>query len=431
MFVLVRLDLRGFGADLRAHLELFHRELDEAVVASVREIVADVRARGDQALRDLTVRFDGCQIDELRVEEAELAAALASAPGAFREALELARDRIWAVHDQQKSAPAEPVSDGGLEVRDLVRPVERAGLYVPGGRAAYPSTALMTAIPAQVAGVREIALCVPPDRDGMPSRPTLAAAALLGLDEVYRVGGAQAIAALAYGTETIPSVDVVVGPGNQYVAAAKHEVAGQVGIDGLAGPSELVVVADSASDPRAIAADLMAQSEHGPGGTAVVVTWDPALADAVDAALDELLADAPRRSEIEATFASGGRSIVVDGPEAAVAVANAIAPEHLELMNDDPESLLPLVDNAGAVFCGPWAPAVVGDYLAGTNHVLPTGGTARFAGSLGVSDFEKHVHVVTLDRAALARLAPHIQTFADVEGLPAHGESVRLREADA
>jgi histidinol dehydrogenase len=306
-------------------------------------------------------------------------------------------------------------------------PVDRAGLYVPGGRATYPSTVLMTAIPARVAGVPEIALCVPPDRDGRVPQATLAAAALVGVDEVYRVGGAQAIAALAYGTETIRPVDVIVGPGNMYVTAAKREVAGVVGIESLAGPSELVVVADDTADPAMVAADLVAQAEHGPDGAAILVTWDEAVADAVDEAVGKLTAEAPRRAEIEATLKSGGRTVLVDAPDMALEAANAIAPEHLELITADPESLVPLVRNAGAVFCGPWSPAVVGDYVAGVNHVLPTARTARFASALRVDTFRKHVHVVTLDQAALARVAPYVQSFAEMEGLDAHGRSVELR----
>ena len=258
-------------------------------------------------------------------------------------------------------------------------PVARAGLYVPGGRASYPSTVLMTAIPARVAGVAELALCVPPDRDGAVPPATLAAAALAGVDEVYRVGGAQAIAALAYGTETIRATDVIVGPGNVYVALAKREVAGVVGIESYAGPSEVVVVADATAPPELAAVDLLAQAEHGPGGSAVLITWLEPVADAVADAVEKLLADAPRRAEIEATLSSGGRIVLVDGPDAALAAANAIAPEHLELMTADPEALLGSVRNAGAVFLGPWAPAVVGDYVAGVNHVLPTARTARYA----------------------------------------------------
>jgi histidinol dehydrogenase len=423
--MLSRLDLRGASADL-SPLTARGDAVDLSAVEGVRAIIAEVRGRGDDALRDLTEQFDGCTIDDLRVPGDELLAALEDAPAEFRAALEYAREEVTAYHEAQLGGDVRVERDGVL-LRELVVPVDRAGLYVPGGRATYPSTVLMTAIPARVAGVPEIALCVPPDPDGRVPAVTLAAAALAGVDEVYRVGGAQAIAALAYGTETIRPVDVIVGPGNMYVTAAKREVAGVVGIESLAGPSELVVVADDTADPAMVAADLVAQAEHGPDGAAILVTWDEAVADAVDEAVAKLTADAPRRAEIEATLTSGGRAVLVETPATAVEAANAIAPEHLELITADPEALLPLVRNAGAVFCGPWSPAVVGDYVAGVNHVLPTARTARFASALRVDTFRKHVHVVTLDQAALARVAPYVQAFADMEGLDAHGRSVQLR----
>ena len=423
--MLSRLDLRGANADL-SPLTARRDAVDATAVEGVRAIIAEVRGRGDDALRDLTEQFDGCTIDDLRVPGDELLAALEDAPAEFRAALEYAREEVTAYHEAQLGGDVRVERDGVL-LRELVVPVDRAGLYVPGGRATYPSTVLMTAIPARVAGVPEIALCVPPDPNGRVPAVTLAAAALAGVDEVYRVGGAQAIAALAYGTETIRPVDVIVGPGNMYVTAAKREVAGIVGIESLAGPSELVVVADETSDPEIVAADLVAQAEHGPDGAAILVTWDEVVADAVDEAVAKLTANAPRRAEIEATLTSGGRAVLVDTPGMALEAANAIAPEHLELITADPEALLPLVRNAGAVFCGPWSPAVVGDYVAGVNHVLPTARTARFASALRVDTFRKHVHVVTLDQAALARVAPYVQAFADMEGLDAHGRSVQLR----
>jgi histidinol dehydrogenase len=285
----------------------------------------------------------------------------------------------------------------------------------------------MTAIPALVAGVDEIVLCVPPDRSGLVPSATLAAAALLGLTEVYRVGGAQAIAAFAFGTKSIRAVDVIVGPGNQYVAAAKREVAGLVGMESIAGPSEVVIVADASVPANFIAADLIAQAEHGPGGTAVLITWDSAVADAVDQEIERRLVDAPRREDILATLATGGRSIMVDNPEQAMKVVNAIAPEHLEILTVNPDDLVPLVRNAGAVFCGPWSPAAVGDYVAGVNHVLPTARSARFASALRVNDFQKYIHVVSLDEKALRRVAPYISALTAVEGLEEHGRSVNIR----
>lgn len=425
--MLTRLDLRAPGTDLATALAP-PRADDLAPVAAVRDIVADVRARGDAAVRELTERFDGCRIDDLRVPEKEILAALDDAPAPFRAALDYARQEISAYHEAQLGDDVRVERDG-VELRELAVPVDRAGLYVPGGRAAYPSTVLMTAIPARVAGVPEVALCVPAYTDGRVPAATLAAAALVGVDEVYRVGGAQAIAALAYGTETIRPVDVVVGPGNVYVTLAKREVIGVVGIDGLAGPSELVVVADDTAVPDLAAADLLAQAEHGPGGAAVVVTWDERVADAIDEAIGRLAAGASRRSEIDATLASGGRVILVDDAETAIAAANTIAPEHLELMTADPDELLPRVRNAGAVFCGPWSPAAVGDYVAGVNHVLPTARTARFASALRVDTFRKHIHAVTFDEGALARVTPHVEALADAEGLEAHRRSVELRGA--
>ncbi|MGH8999290.1 MAG: histidinol dehydrogenase, partial [Acidimicrobiia bacterium] len=373
--MLERLDLRGNVGDLASVLAPPHRsEPDPGAVEAVRGILSDVRRRGDAALFELTARFDGAELDALAVPKDELVAALDATPAPVRAAMEFARDQISAYHATQIEDDRLHIR-GGVTVRSLTRPVDRAGCYVPGGRAAYPSTVLMTVIPAQLAGVGGIALCVPPAADGQVSRATLAAAALLELDEVYRVGGAQAIAALAYGTETIRAVDVIVGPGNVYVTLAKREVAGTVGIESLAGPSELVVVADDSAEADWVAIDLMAQAEHGPGGAALLVTWSEQLAAAVDAALARLLEESSRRSHIEATIASGGRCLLVDGPTQAIAAANVVAPEHLQLMTADPWALVPLVRHAGAVFCGHYAPAPVGDYVAGVNHVLPTART--------------------------------------------------------
>jgi histidinol dehydrogenase len=425
--MLSRLDLRGFTGDLATVLTRPDPGGDEPL-AAVREIIADVRKRGDDALRDLTARFDGCQLEDLRVPRGDLTAALAGVAPNFREALEFARDQITAYHRTQVEEETRHEREG-IVIRSLVRPVDRAGCYVPGGRAVYPSTVLMTVIPAHVAGVSEIALCVPPGPDGLVPQPTLAAAALLAIDEVYRVGGAQAIAALAYGTESIRPVDVIVGPGNVYVTLAKREVAGVVGIESTAGPSELVVVADESAPPEWVAIDLMAQAEHGPNGAALLVTWSEGLADAVDVAIGPLLAESTRRADIESTLRSGGRIVLVDDPEQAMAVANVVAPEHLQLMNTDPAALVPLVRHAGAVFCGHFAPAPVGDYIAGVNHVLPTARTARFSSALRVSNFTKHIHVVGLDEVALGRVAPYVAAFAETEGLEAHARSVRLRGA--
>ena len=423
--MLARIDLRGVDGDFATILAP-PQALDDSVSVAVRDIIAAVRSRGDAALRDLTEQFDGCRLDDLFVAPAQVADALDRIEPSLRVALELARDQIVAYHEAQREPPAQH-ERRGVRVRELIVPVERAGLYVPGGRASYPSSVLMTAIPALVAGVGELALCVPPQSDGTVATTTLAAAALVGVGEVYRVGGAQAIAALAYGTETIRPTDVIVGPGNRYVTAAKLAVSGRVGIDALAGPSEVVVVADADARPDFVAADLVAQAEHGPGGAAIVISWSEEQLDAVDTEIDRMVRDAPRRAEIEATLESGGRSVLVESAIEAIEAANAVAPEHLELMAADHEELVRFVRNAGAVFCGPWAPAAIGDYVAGVNHVLPTARTARFASALRVDDFLKHIHVVDLERDTLEDLAPHVAVLADAEGLDAHARSVEIR----
>ena len=432
--MLQRLDLRGAvddAVDLRTILPR-PEAAKEPPVAAVQAILADVRARGDAAVREATARFDKVELDDLRVPAADLDAALAAIPPLLREALEAARGNILAFHRDSVHEDGTYEKDG-IVVRELRRPVDRAGLYVPGGRAEYPSTVLMTAIPARVAGVPEVVLCVPPDSTtGTVPQSTLAAAALAGVDEVYRIGGAQAIGAMAYGTESIRPVDVIVGPGNIYVSVAKREVAneGLVGVpSAFAGPSEVVVIADESTPVDYAAVDVIVQAEHGPDGLAWLITWSEEAADAITEAVTRMVAESPRRAEIEATLSDGGYAVLVDGPEQAVAVANAIAPEHLELMTDNAEDLVPLVRHAGAVFTGYYAPASVGDYIAGPSHVLPTYGSARFGSALRVEDFQKLVHVVSLDQAALGRVAPHVAAIAEAEGLAAHAESVRLRWA--
>ncbi len=417
-------DLRAFTGDLA--VALAPPESPRAPLEDVRAIIADVRARGDAAVRDYAARFDGCTIDDLRVPPATIDAASARVPNEVRAALEYAAGEIRAYHEAQPTATVR-VDRDGIQAEELLVPVDRAGCYAPGGRATYPSTVLMTAIPARVAGVADVALCVPPDPDGTLPDVTLAAAALAGVDEVYRVGGVPAIAALAYGTETVRPVDVIVGPGNVYVTLAKREVLGQVGTDTFAGPSELVVVADATADADLVAADLLAQAEHGPGGAAVLVTWHEPLIAAVEAALTDRVGAAPRATDIRATLATGGRAVLVNDAAGALAVANTIAPEHLELHTADPDALVPEVRNAGAVFCGSETPAAVGDYVAGVNHVLPTGRTARFASALRVDTFRKHIHVVHADPAALERVAPYVAALAAAEGLPEHARSVTLR----
>jgi len=426
--VLNRLDLRGAGDDLRGKLPR-PAQAAEGPVAAVKEILAEVRERGDEAVRDLTERFDGVRPASLRVPPDDIAAALQAIDPELRTALEAAAAGIEDFHRTQLVGDHTYERDG-IVVEGRKVPVDRAGCYVPGGRAIYPSTVLMTAIPAKVAGVPEVVLCVPPDATGSVPQVTLAAAAVAGVDEVYAVGGAQAVGAMAYGTESVRPVDVIVGPGNVFVAIAKREVAGLVGVpSSFPGPSEVVVIADGSAPVDLAAVDVILQAEHGPGGLAWLISWDEAALDAIDAEIAAQVAVAPRRGEIESTFAEGGYAVLVDSPEQAVAVSNTIAPEHLELMTADPQALVPLVRHAGAVFCGPWSPASVGDYLAGPSHVLPTDGTARFGSALTVSDFQKDVHVVTLDRAAVERAAPTVAAIARAEGLAAHAESV-LRRLD-
>ncbi len=426
--MLNRLDVRGLGEDLAGRLPR-PSAAGQPPVAEVQANLAQVKAGGDAALLEMTERFDGVAIDELAVPTSEMDAALAGLDPDLRAALEAAHANIRAYHEAQVGPEVDHKRDG-ITVSELRRPVDRVGLYVPSALAPLISTVLMTAVPAKVAGVPGLALCSPPGPDGTVAPGILAAAALAGVDEVYRIGGAQAIAALAYGTETVPAVDVIVGPGSNRVAQAKREVAatGVVGVpSAFAGPSEVVVVADASTPVVWAAVDVVVQAEHGPDGLAWLVTWDEAVADAVSASVTELVAASPRRAHIESTLAEGGYAVLVDGPEQAMAVANLIAPEHLELMVADPEALLPLVRNAGAVFCGPWAPASVGDYYAGPSHVLPTFGSARFSSALRVDDFVKHIHVITLDRDALVAAAPHVAAIAEAEGLAAHVASVRLR----
>jgi len=422
-----RLDLRGVpGDELVAALPRPPAE-DAFPSEAVRVVLDAVRAGGDEAVREMTRRFDGVEIDTLRVPQHELDAALGAITPELRGALELAYARILAYHGHEPE-PMPAFENDGVVVHHLLRPVARAGLYAPGGRARYPSTVLMCAAPARVAGVGELVLCVPPGPDGSIAAETLAAAAIAGVDEVYRVGGAQAIAAMAFGTESIARVDVIAGPGNRYVAEAKRQVSGIVGVpSAFAGPSEVVVVADDDTPVAWAAIDVVVQAEHGPDGLAWLVTWSPAVADAVEAEVDRLVAASTRRADLEATLGTGGYVVVVDGPAQAMAVANVVAPEHLELLVDGAEELLPLVRCAGAVFLGRFAPASVGDYVAGPNHVLPTARTARFASALRVDDFRTHIHAVSMDAAALARLAPHVAAIAQAEGLPAHAQSVLVR----
>lgn len=404
------------------------REVSEDVDSTVRTILADVRARGDQAVIDYTARFDRLPLtpETLAVGEAEFAAAELAVEDKTRAALTLARDRIRAHHERQKPQDDRYTDALGVELGCRWTAIEAVGLYVPGGTASYPSSVLMNAVPAKVAGVDRVVMVVPTP-DGVVNPLVLVAAKLAGVDELYRIGGAQAIGALAYGTATIPPVYKIVGPGNAYVAAAKRQVFGTVGIDMMAGPSEVLILADGANDPDWLAADLLAQAEHDTAAQAMIMTDDAALADAVEAAVERQLKTLPRGETAAASWRDFGAVIVVDDLEAALPLANRIAPEHLEIAVADPEPLLAGVRNAGAIFIGRSTPEVIGDYVGGSNHVLPTARSARFSSGLSVLDFMKRTSILRTGPEQLRALGPAAITLAEAEGLGAHARSVAIR----
>jgi histidinol dehydrogenase len=406
--------------------------LDASVEAAVRKILADVRRRGDRAVAAATERFDRIRLPPSRwqIGRSEMRAACDRIAAADLAALRLAARRIRSFHARQRERSFRYRDHLGIVLGQEIRPLARVGLYVPGGTAFYPSSVLMNAIPARVAGVREIVAVSPPHRGGEPDA-LLAAAYLAGVDRIYRVGGAQAIAALAFGTKRIPRVDKIVGPGNAYVATAKRLVAGQVAIDMIAGPSEVLVIADAAADPAVVAGDLLAQAEHGADSTAVCLTPSAVLAARIENAVIDQLAALPRGGVARRAMRRNGAVIVVRSLAEAVDLANEIAPEHLELAVKRPERLLGKIHHAGAVFLGHSTPEAFGDYLAGPNHVLPTGGTARFSSPLGVYDFVKRTSVIQATPRALARLGRSIERLAAMEGLAAHGAAVARRLAPA
>ena len=393
----------------------------------VDAILAQVRSQGDAALLDLTERFDGVRPDPLRVPPQEIAAAWQACEPNLQEALKLAHRRILDFHQRQKPVDLQVTGVHGERLGRRWRPVERAGLYVPGGRASYPSTVLMNAVPAKVAGVQRLVMVTPPGPDGRVNSTVLAAAHLAGVDEIYRVGGAQAIAALAYGTESIPRVDVITGPGNLYVTLAKKAVYGRVSIDSLAGPSEVLVIADHSANAEHVAADLLAQAEHDPLAAAILLTTSEELAAAMPAAIEAQLAGHPRAEITRTAINDWGLIVICPNLESAATLSDRFAPEHLELQVERPEPLAEQIQHAGAIFLGAWTPEAVGDYLAGPNHTLPTSGTARFAGALSVETFLRHTSLIQFNRQALEATGSAVATLADSEGLHSHGESVRLR----
>ena len=409
--------------------EILNRDIraEKNVEDVVDGIIAEVRARGDEALKEYALKFDGAKIDDLQVTQTEIDEAFANMDPYFLETLREAAANIESFHRQQVHKNFVINEKPGIVLGQKYTPIEKAGVYVPGGTAAYPSTVLMDVIPAKVAGVSEIVMTTPAGKDGRVNPVILAAAATAGVTKIFKTGGAQAVAALAYGTQTIPAGDKIVGPGNIYVATAKRKVFGQVDIDMIAGPSEILVVADGKSDPAWVAADLLSQAEHDAHAAAVLVTDSRPLAEAVQNEVERQLTDLPRRDIAQKSLEANGKILVTKDLAAAVEAANRIAPEHLELCVDDPFALLPLVKNAGSVFLGRHTPEALGDYFAGPNHTLPTSGTARFSSPLSVDDFVKKTQFIYYTREALADAAPRIADFAEREGLHGHARSALSR----
>jgi histidinol dehydrogenase len=425
--VLTRIDLRGRrGEDLRGVLPRAAVEVADAAEI-VRPVVEDVAARGLAAVLDASERFDGVRPEPLRVPAEALAEALAALAPDVRAALEeSARRHRTLCRAQLPQERTVEIVDGGT-VTERWLPVERVGLYVPGGRLAYPSSVVMNVVPAQVAGVRSLAVASPPQADGLPHRVVLAACALLGVEEVYAVGGAQAVAMLAHGTEVSEPVDVITGPGNVYVTAAKRLVHGRCAIDSEAGPTEIAVLADSTAVPEHVAADLVSQAEHDPQAACLLVSDSADLLDAVDVELGKQVPVTPNRERVEAALSGQSAHVLVDDLDQGLDVVDAWAAEHLEVITADADQRARRVRNAGAVFVGPHTPVSLGDYAAGSNHVLPTGGTARFSAGLSVHSFLKRVSLVTYTREALAEAAPHVTALGGSEDLPAHVDAVQVR----
>jgi histidinol dehydrogenase len=429
--VIRRFDVAARGLDdVVASLESLPADVSDEIVRTVEGVLRAVRERGDDALRSATETYDGFRTRsaaDLVIGPDEFASAERALAPELRAAMRYAVERIERYHAAAVPKSWRITDEHGSLLGQEVRPLDRVGIYVPGGRAAYPSTVLMTAVPARVAGVRDIVLVTPPAADGRVNPAVLAAARLAGVTEGYRVGGAQAVAALAYGTATIRRVDKIVGPGNPYVAEAKRRVFGDVGIDMLAGPSEVVVIADGRADAECAAADLLAQAEHDPMARAILITDAEPLIGAVAAAVERQLAGLPRRAIAAEALERRGALVRVSSLDEAVELANRLAPEHLELLVAVPQALLPRVRHAGAIFVGGRTPEVVGDYVAGPSHVLPTSGTARFSSPLGVEDFVKRTSVIEYSNAGLGAALPHLAALAEAEGLHGHRAAAEIR----
>ncbi len=414
-----------------ANEEIFARVVPTVDVAGiVADIIANVRARGDAALYEYCEKFDKAKLDSLQVSPAEIDEALGLVEPRFIEVLKIAADNIRAFHEKQVRNSFIINDRPGIVMGQKVIPVDRAGLYVPGGTAAYPSTVLMDAIPAKIAGCPEVVMVSPPGADGKINPVILAAAAIAGVDKIFKLGGAQAVAALAYGTESVPKVDKIVGPGNAFVAEAKKQVFGVVSIDMIAGPSEILIVADGNSNPRCVAADLLSQAEHDRLASAVLVTDDMALAQAVQAELEVQIPQLSRADIARESIDRNGKIIVADDLWAAIEISNELAPEHLELCVDNPFDYLDAIRHAGSIFMGRNTPEALGDYLAGPNHTLPTGGTAKFSSPLSVDDFVKKTQYTYYTRSALEKVAQDVAFFATKEGLTAHAKSAVCRLED-
>ncbi|MFQ5957327.1 MAG: histidinol dehydrogenase [Candidatus Brocadiales bacterium] len=413
------------SADTELATRIFGEKL--SLIDSVRRILADVKERGDDAVVFYSCALDGTSItkDALSVSEEEIEDAYNKVDKSLLKALKRARDNITAFQDHIKINAPNTLSTDGISLELLYKPVEKVGIYVPGGKASYPSTVLMCAVPAHVAGVNRMIMCTPPGRDGTVSPERLVAAREAGVKDIYKIGGVQAIAALAFGTDTVPRVDKIVGPGNVFVTLAKKEVYGYVDIDMLAGPSEVVILADDKADAALIASDLLSQAEH--PGAAMLVTPSGSLAEDVQAEINKQLGELPSRDLAEESLQGLGIMVVTRDMEEAVEVANSIAPEHIGLHLKDPDAVLPRLRHAGTIFLGSFSPVAVGDYIAGPSHVLPTGGTARFFSGLTVNDFLRRTSVISYSRDALRGVATEVIAMAEAEGLPAHAQSVRMR----